>query len=258
MAQPTKRCVPAPRINPITDLRILPDGAALARAAADLLTAAAKTAVAARGRFLVALSGGSTPQALFKLLAQPPYSTAVPWAQTEVYWGDERLVPPDDPASNYYHARRLLLDHVPIPAQQVHRMRGELAAERAVAEYTAVLQQTAAPDRLWPHLDLALLGLGADGHTASLFPGSADASDPVIAVSADYQGRPAARVSLTPLVLNDARRLLFLVAGEDKAPALAAVVEGPLDLRRLPAQRLANSPGDLIWLVDKAAAADLK
>lgn len=252
-----KRCAPAPRVNHITDLSIFQDGAALALAAADLFAAAAQTAVTARGRFLVAMSGGSTPQALFALLAQSPYATAVPWAQTEVYWGDERLVPPDNSGSNYYHARRLLLDHVPIPAEQVHRVRGELPAATAVATYRAVLKQAAAPGRAWPRLDLALLGLGADGHTASLFPGSADASDPVIAVSADYQGRPAARVSLTPLVFNDARRLLFLVAGADKAPALAAVVQGPNDPRRLPAQRLANPPGDLIWLVDEAAAADL-
>lgn len=220
--------------------------------------AAAEQAVAQRGRFLVALSGGSTPRALFTLLARPPYATQLPWARTEIYWGDERLVPPDDPQSNYGQARRLLLDHVPVPPEQVYRMRGELPAAEAAAAYTAVLREKAAHGRAWPRLDLALMGLGADGHTASLFPGAPPAQDPVIAVTADYQGRPAARVTLTPLVFNDARLLLFLVAGADKAAAVSAVLQGPRDPINLPAQRLDNAPGETIWLLDEDAAANLE
>lgn len=254
--RPTRRSGPERRIRRIADLQVIP-GKALAKAAAMRFAAAAEQAVVERGRFQVALSGGSTPRALFALLARPPYATQLPWAQTEIYWGDERLVPPDDAESNYGQARRLLLDHVPVPPEQVHRIRGELPAAEAAAAYSAVLRRNAARGRAWPRLDLALMGLGADAHTASLFPGSPPATDPVIAVTADYQGRPAARITLTPLVFNDARLLLFLVAGADKAPAVTAVLQGPPDPFNLPAQRLNNAPGDMIWLVDEDAAANL-
>jgi len=228
----------------------------VAHAAAALFAAAAHTAVAERGRFLVALSGGSTPQTLFALLAQPPYQTAIPWSRTQFYWGDERLVPPDDPGSNYYHARTLLLDHVPVPANQVHRIPGELPALEAASAYASLLQRHAEPEHSWPAFDLALLGLGADGHTASLFPGSPPTADPVISVSADYDGRPAGRISLTPPVFNSAHQVAFLVCGAAKAPALTATLQGPKDPFRWPAQRISGSAPP-IWIVDQAAAATL-
>jgi 6-phosphogluconolactonase len=254
-----KPCAPGPRFNPIAappDIRILPDKAALAQAAAALFADLADTAVAAHGRFLVALSGGSTPQALYTLLAQPSYQASVPWSDIELYWGDERLVPPDNPGSNYFHARELLLDHVPLLPQNIHRIPGELSPTAATAAYKAILQQQAPDGRAWPAFDLVLLGLGADGHTASLFPGSPATAEPVIAVTADYEGRPAARVSLTPAVFNAAHQVLFLVSGADKAPALAAVLNGPQDPQTWPAQRIAPLQPP-IWLVDQPAAAQL-
>lgn len=244
-------------MNQPTEVRIVPDRASLAETGAEIFVAAALQAVAARGRFLVALSGGSTPRDLFARLTQPPFVTAVPWTAMHVFWGDERLVPPSSSGSNYFHARRQLLDHVPIPATQVHRVRGELTAVEAVADYTRVLATSAEAGRSWPRFDLALMGLGADGHTASLFPGApavVETEAPVKAVTADYEGRPAQRVTLTPPVFNDGRELLFLVAGAEKAAALAAVLGDTDDALSWPAQAIQPRAGKLIWLADVEAA----
>ncbi|MEJ2747629.1 MAG: 6-phosphogluconolactonase [Anaerolineae bacterium] len=208
----------------------------LSQAAVRLVVAAAQEAVTANGRFLIALSGGSTPTGLFHLLSQPPHVQQMPWDQTLVFWGDERLVPPDDPGSNYGQAADMFLRHVPIPAANIHRVLGEADADTAVADYTAQLQAAAEPGRSWPRFDLAIMGLGSDGHTASLFPGpvpAAEGSDPVIAVTADYDGRPAQRISLTPRVFNDAYHVLFLVTGANKADAVTAVIIGPQLIIRL-------------------------
>lgn len=243
------------KVNP--DLQIFADKDALAAAAAEAFSAAAVEAAASRGRFLVALSGGSTPQALFTLLAHSPYQERINWPATHVFWGDERLVPAHDPGSNYYHAQRLLLEKVPIPPSQVHRVHGELSALDAVEEYERQLAAVTAGDRAWPRFDLALMGMGADGHTASLFPGSSAPTEktrPVLSVTADYAGRPAQRVTLTPPVFNDARQVLFLVSGADKAPALAAVLNGPLDIQTWPAQSIQPVSRNLTWFVDQAAA----
>lgn len=239
------------------DLHIFEDKDALAAAAAEVFHAAAMEAVASRGRFLVALSGGSTPQALFTLLAGSPYRERIAWPATHLFWGDERLVPADEPGSNYYHARRLLLEKVPIPTSQIHHVRGELPAPDAVEDYERQLQSVTAGDRAWPRFDLALMGLGADGHTASLFPGSnavTEITRPVLSVTADYAGRPAQRVTLTPPVFNDAHHVLFLAAGADKATALAAVLNGPRDIQNWPAQSIQPASQNLTWFVDQAAA----
>jgi 6-phosphogluconolactonase len=240
-----------------TELRVVPDRVSLAEIGAEIFVAAAVQAIAARGRFLVALSGGSTPQDLFRRLTQPPFVTEVPWTAVHVFWGDERLVPPSNSGSNYYHARRQLLDHVPIPKVQVHRVRGELEADEAVADYTRILAASAESGRSWPRFDLALMGLGADGHTASLFPGAAAVAEteaPVKAVTADYEGRPAQRITLTPPVFNDGRELLFLVAGAGKASALAAVLSSRDDALTWPARAIQPQAGKLIWLADEEAA----
>jgi 6-phosphogluconolactonase len=237
------------------EVTIFADAAALARAAVSRWLALAETAVAARGRFSVALSGGSTPRALFELLGQPPFAAAL-WAQTHVFWSDERLVPPDDPGSNYRQAQDLLLSRAPLPAANVHRVHGELNPQAAAEAYTKQLHAFAA-GRGWPRFDLVLLGLGSDGHTASLFPGEPDPAEqrvPVLAVTADYQDRPARRVTFTPLLINAARHVLFLVSGADKANALAATLRGPHDPARYPAQRIRPVDGALTWLVDQAAA----
>lgn len=245
-------------VNP--DVHIFDDGEQLARRAAETFVESAAAATTARGKFLVALSGGSTPKAMFSLLATPDLHTRIDWPAVHVFWGDERLVPGSDPGSNYFHAQELLLSKVPIPPAQVHRVRGELAAPEAVEDYTAQLRISAARGDAWPHFDLALMGLGSDGHTASLFPestASAEREIPVMAVTADYAGRPAQRVTLTPPVFNDARRVLFLVTGADKAAALAAVLNGPRDVQKWPAQSIQPASGTLTWYVDRAAAGQL-
>jgi 6-phosphogluconolactonase len=244
-----------------SNLFVYPDLNALSQAAAALFLKAALASVAQHGRCQAALSGGSTPRRLFQLLAQPPYQTAVPWAHTHLFWADERCVPPDHEESNYGQARLLLLDHVPLPPGNIHRIKGELEAAAAAADYRRQLQALAQPPRAWTRLDLALLGLGDDGHTASLFPGPIPAEEktlPVMAVTADYQGRPANRVTLTPLLLNRSAQIVFMVVGESKAEAVAAVLHGPRQPEKWPAQRIRpeNGPenGRLRWLLDKAAA----
>ena len=177
------------------------------------------------------------------------------------FWGDERLVPPDDTGSNYYHAAQLLLDQVHVPAENIHRVKGELSSEAAVLDYTAQLQSFTTGQRSWPRFDLVLLGLGSDGHTASLFPGSPGKDGPemaVKAVTANYEDRPSQRLTLTPTVFNDARHVLFLVTGANKAEAAAAVLEGPYDPEQWPAQRIQPSAGIITWLIDNAAAAKLR
>lgn len=231
----------------------------LSHAAAGLFVQAAQNAMARDGRFLAALCGGGTPQTLYRLLSQPPYAGHIPWAHTHLFWSDERLVPPDHPQSSYGLTTQLLLKHVPIPPQNIYRVLGETEAATAVAAYTAQLAQRD-PPRPWPRFHLALLGMGHDGHTASLFPGpisTSEKSSPVIAVTADYEGRPAQRITFTPLLINDAHHILFLAAGAQKAAALRAILEGPPDPETWPAQRIRPHDGHITWLVDEAAAAGL-
>ena len=241
----------------MANLHVFADLNELSQAAADQFLASAQVAVQTNGRFLVALSGGSTPNSLFSLLSRTPYADQIPWPKTHIFWGDERLVPPDDPGSNYKQANDLLFKDVPLPPQNIHRVKGELDAETAVSDYTQQLQDLAEPGHAWPHLDLAIMGMGNDGHTASLFPGSIsplETVQPVIAVTANYDGRPAQRVSLTPIVFNDAEVVLFLVAGESKAEALTAVLHHHDTPEQWPAQRIQPHSGNLLWYVDKAAA----
>lgn len=240
-------------------VRVYADKAAVGEVAAKLFAAAAREAVAARGLFVVALSGGSTPQILFELLGDQPYVSEVDWARCHFFWGDERLVPPDDPGSNYYDAARILLQRVHTPRANIHRVRGEWQPEAAAQDYAQQLSALAGPGRAWPVFDLVLLGLGGDGHTASLFPGQDDSGllEPVITVEASYGDRPARRLTLTPIVFNEARHVLFLITGGDKAEAVAGTLQGERDLSRWPAQRIAPDSGQVTWLLDDAAAADL-
>jgi 6-phosphogluconolactonase len=209
----------------------------------------------------VAFSGGSTPAALFQLLAQPPFKESIPWNKLHFYWADERCVPPEDAESNFGQAWENLLSKVPVSQQNIHRILGELEPKTAAQDYVIQLKQNATGALAWPVLDCVLLGMGADGHTASLFPGQVNPSEstaPAIAVTADYMGRPANRVTLTPLVFNSARHILFLVTGENKAQALSEVLHGPDDPLHLPAQRIRPINGDVTWLIDQAAASLLK
>lgn len=231
----------------------------LSHAAAKLFVSLAQTAVSQHGRFLAALSGGGTPEGMYRLLARPPYAQQMPWQHTEIFWSDERLVSPDDEESNYHQAYTLLLQHVPIPQTNIYRAKGELDAPDAVADYLNLLQR-AGNGQTWPRFDLILLGLGSDGHTASLFPGDTaalEAKTPVTAVSADYNGRPAKRITFTPLLINRARHVLFLVSGENKAAALAAVQQKEENPIRRPALAVQPNAGVVHWLADAAAAARL-
>ena len=187
-------------------LQVYPNVDALSRAAAKRFAALALEAVTARGRFTVALSGGGTPQGLYQRLARHPFRDQLPWTQTHFFWGDERSVPPADPDSNFHQAQVALFNHIAVPPENLHRIKGEWEPHAAANDYAVQLQQFADPGLAWPRFDLILLGLGRDGHTASLFPGPLAPDDleqaPVLAVTAQYQGRPAQRVTLSPLVLN--------------------------------------------------------
>jgi len=239
-------------------LRVLPGPAEVAAEAAAEVAARAGEAVAARGAFMLALSGGSTPRALYALLADPSGALAarMPWGRTQVFFGDERHVPPGHPDSNFRMAREALLARVPIPAENVHRIRGELpdAAEAAAAyerELRAVLGEV-------PALDLVLLGLGEDGHTASLFPGSPALDERERWVAAPWVERIGAfRITLTLPVLDRARAVVFLVAGAEKAAALRRALRGAAEGEPVPAARVRPLGGRLLWLADRAAAASL-
>jgi 6-phosphogluconolactonase len=230
---------------------------ALSRAAAEELQEIAKAAVAARGSCSIALSGGSTPKRLFQLLAASGRE-ALPWDQIDLWWGDERTVPPDHADSNYRMAKETLIDPLQLPAQRVHRIAGELPDHAAAAaayerELTTALGTP-------PVLDLVLLGMGPDGHTASLFPGSpalGETKRSVVAnpVDSPVTKGPTTRITLTAPAINAARHIRFLVAGADKADSLAQVLKGPRNPTTYPSQLIAGS--DLAWLVDGAAATRL-
>jgi len=232
------------------------DALHVAQTAAEWIVAWARQAIDERGRFTIALAGGSTPQATYQQLASPPHRDGIDWSQVHVFWGDERCVPPDSADSNYGMAHEALLSRVPIPDRNVHRMQGELPAERAAQAYVEELRRFFGTP--WPHFDLVLLGMGTDGHTASLFPGSPvldEGERCVVAVTADYQDRPVCRVTLTPVAINAARVVMFLVTGQQKAAMVQQALEGPPG--RLPAQRIQPDDGDLYWLLDAAAGSQL-
>lgn len=243
-------------MNPL--IVIFPDLDSLSLAAAIQFSDATLNAVQQRGQALVALSGGSTPLSLFHKLAGPPFAAQIPWESMHFFWCDERSVPPDDPQSNYAGAHRALFRPLNLPEKNLHRIPGELDPEQAAAEYTKTLYYFKAPGLNWPIFDLVLLGLGTDGHIASLFPGMlAPDQEPVMAVRATYQARPARRVTLTPLALNSSRQVCFMVAGGEKSEAVKNALLGPLDTLRNPAQRIQPKYGPVRWLVDAAAADDL-
>lgn len=241
-------------------LEILPDADALATRAADLFALAAQEAAAARGRFAVALSGGETPRALYRLLARQQFGQKVPWRRTRIYWGDERCVSPDDPASNYRMAHDAFIKHVPLAAQNVHRMRGEDAPEEAALAYEDELRGLAADER--PHVDLpvfdlVLLGLGTDGHTASLFPHSPALAEEERLCVATQAADGAARLTITVPVIDAARRVWFLVSGARKAGMVAEVLEGLPAPDAVPAQRVRPVHGSITWFLDGPAADEL-
>jgi 6-phosphogluconolactonase len=232
----------------VVDFKVFSDRRALAEGAATHIIDLADQAIAARGQFTLALSGGSTPRRTYALLARNRFVTRVDWSRVHIFWGDERCVPPDHPASNYRMAQRTFLRSLPILDGNLHRMLGERMPHESAAHYASELdQRLGAP----PRLDLVLLGLGEDGHTASLFPGTSALQvdhRPTAAVYVPTLGRW--RITLTYPTINRARAVSFLVQGKAKAQALARVRDGEL----LPAGRVRPTSGMLTWFVDSEAA----
>ena len=238
-------------------LRIFDDLEKLSIQAANLFSEQAARSILERDQFLVALNGGGTPARLFQLLATD-FQDKVEWAKIHIFWGDERCVPPDDAGSSYGQVRELLLRRVPIPESNIHHIKGELTPVEAAKEYSLLLKEYASPPLDWPRFDLVYLGMGEDGHTASLFPGSpVNVSEAALPVSAHYQDRPANRITLTQLVFNSARMVVFMATGEKKAVTLAEVLSDRYNPELFPAQRIDPKDGELIWLIDNDAAGKL-
>jgi 6-phosphogluconolactonase len=231
----------------------------LSRRAAEEFVGLAGQSVRHSGRFTVALSGGSTPKSLYHLLGEPAYSERVPWHKVHFFWGDERCVPPDHPESNYGMAKAALLSKVPIPEENVHRMAGEKEPPVAATEYERTLIEFFGLQRgEWPRFDLMLLGVGEDGHTASLFPESEALENREKLVVATYVEKlKAYRLSLTLPVINHAANIWFLVAGASKATVVSRILKAGPASSRLPAARVAPVDGRLIWFITRNAAGGL-
>ena len=246
---------------PSAELRVLPDLTALHRCAVHEFTRAALDAVTVRGRFAVALAGGSTPRAIYELLAvgRQHGHPRLPWGRIHFFFGDERAVPPDDPESNFRLASETLFAQAPVPAANVHRIRAELGPVRAAEEYELELRRFfALSQRGLPRFDLILLGLGTDGTTAALRPGSpALRENRRLACALPASQLEPARVTLTLPVLNAAAEILFLVSGAEKAAAVRGVLRGRTQRPVLPAQRVQPDKGRLLWLLDEPAASGL-
>lgn len=234
------------------DISIYPNAASLAQTAAEQIVTLAAEVIHTHKRFSIGLSGGSTPHALYALLAAPEFSRRIDWQNVHVFWGDERCVPPDHPDSNYRMARETLLDHVSIPASHVYRIHGEIEPPQAAADYEQTLRAFFGQDAT-PRFDLLLLGMGDDGHTASLFPGTAALNEDRRWVVENHVAKLNTwRITLTPVVLNAADQVWFLVAGENKAATLNSVLNGPYQPEKYPSQLVRAH--HLHWMIDSAAA----
>ncbi|MGC8492281.1 MAG: 6-phosphogluconolactonase [Syntrophobacteraceae bacterium] len=236
-------------------ISVYPDSESLIAGAADLIVESAEKAVKERGRFTLALSGGETPQPLYERLAAPGYRERIDWSKVLIFFGDERCVPPDDPRSNYLMAGNSLFDRAPIPRENIYRMHGEDQPEKAAGDYEKILRRTFGGDA---GFDLILLGMGDNGHTASLFPGLAAVTEKerwVVAAYVEVAGMW--RITMTPVVINSARRVVFLISGGKKAEILRRVLQGPFEPVVLPSQVVRPDSGELRFLLDRQAAAKL-
>lgn len=234
-------------------VHVLPDIEALSRAAAEETVRIIRSSVSQRGTCALALAGGNTPRSLYRLLGTV-FRDQISWEHVHLFWGDERYVPPDDPASNYRMVRDTLLNAVPIPAAQVHPMpTGHEDPNDAAREYEVLLNRQFNDD--WPHFDLILLGLAPDGHIASLFPGAkALLEDTRRVLAVRVPKEPPQRLTLTLPAINHATNVIFLVAGRSKAGALHRVLVGPCDVKTCPAVGVEPVQGTVSWWVDEAAA----
>jgi 6-phosphogluconolactonase len=244
------------------EIRILKDGPAIARRAADIFVEVAQSSVARSGSFSVALAGGSTPKILYSLLATDPDLRArLPWDKMQLFFGDERHVGPDDPQSNFKMASETMIGKAPITPAQVHRMKGEVPdAAQAARDYEQELQKHfQLADGQLPRFDLVLVGMGDEGHCLSLFPGTKALHPPAgRTVVSNWVGKLfTQRITITAPVASNAAMILFTVTGKEKSLALKAVLEGPYEPEQLPSQLLQPTDGKLLWLVDQAAGAML-
>lgn len=236
------------------DIRIFETAEEVARAAADYFAEIAVSSISAEGRFSVALAGGSTPRRTYQLLATEEYRNRLPWSQVHIFFGDERSVPATHADSNYRMAEEAMIPLLPIPAPNVHRMVGEGDAVANASLYEGELQ-TFFDGATWPRFNLVLLGMGDDGHTASLFPGTEALSEARAWVVANWVEKlKTYRITLTAPAINHAANIIFLVAGAGKAERLPEVLRGAHNPLLLPSQLIQPVAGSLVWLVDKAAA----
>jgi len=237
---------------------VFDDAESVARAAAARIAELARESIEARGLFTVALSGGSTPRRVYELLAGEEFRGGIDWPNVHVYFGDERMVPPDHAESNYRMASEALLSRVPLPPANVHRIDGVGDAAANASAYESELRGLFG-DAEWPRLDHVLLGMGDDGHTASLFPGTEVLNEGRLWVAPNWVAKLGAwRVTLTAPAIDAARHVTFLVNGAAKAERLREVLKGARDPSRLPSQLIRPSDGTLEWYVDRAAAARLE
>jgi 6-phosphogluconolactonase len=233
-------------------IETLADPTALARHVAEWMTT---TALAVTGAFRVSLSGGSTPKALYALLASDAFRERFPWQRVSWYWGDERFVPWDHPESNYRMTREAMLAKAPVPPENIHPVSADGTPEQAASRYERTLQEAYGAtvlDSARPLFDITLLGLGADGHTASLLPGEPVLQERKRWVAAVSHGRPEVRITMTYPVIESSRRVAFLVAGKDKAAIVKAIRAGG---SQVPAARV-RPVGELIWFIDRAAGGE--
>lgn len=241
----------------VRSLVVVRDGTELAHRAAEWFVRHAREAIQARGRFLVALSGGSTPRGLYEQLASAEFRDRVDWRRISFFWGDERPAPPDDPQSNHKLAYDALLSKIPTPPEQVYRMEGERAPEEAARRYEAKLRGVFGAEP-FPRFDLVLLGLGENGHTASLFPRTQMLHEKDKWVAAEHIDEIGSwRISLTTPAINHAAHVMFLVGGAGKAQVFFEVWNGARAPADLPARLIAPVQGDLMWLLDYAAAGEV-
>jgi 6-phosphogluconolactonase len=249
------------RMSSVPDIRIHSDSQAVAEAAAAFVLEAGQEAIRTKGRFFIALSGGTTPETLYRALTSPAFADRFDWSRTTFFFSDERCVPPNDPRSNYALANKALFTPLNIMPSQVYRMVGESHDPQAAAhEYEQKLYlATKTPLSVQPFLDLILLGLGEDGHTASLFPGASILRDRQHLIAATQSPKdPPNRLTMTLAAINRASVIQFLVAGAGKAGVVRAILDPKTEAeRQLPAALIAPEEGRLIWFLDQAAAAEL-
>ncbi|HEY8748804.1 MAG TPA: 6-phosphogluconolactonase [Tepidisphaeraceae bacterium] len=235
-----------------SEIKVVADHAALVEEAADQIATAARIALADHQWFSIALSGGSTPEPVYSRLTEEPYNTAIDWSRVRIYFGDERCVPPDSPQSNYRMANEAMLSKLPISAENIFRMRGEIDPNQAAMEYGRLLKEHFGDTG---GVDLNLLGMGDDGHTASLFPNSEALKETRHRCVAHLVTKLNAwRITMTAPFINRSDAVIFLVSGADKAARVREVREGPHDPQRLPSQLIHPVNGRLLWLLDSAAA----